>query len=188
MNLQQPSKNAQYHNVDPNLHNARFLAPPGSQSVTVFQNHVEPIADPITRFYQGDEPWNPMKYSNHSSGRDAFNQPQRSFRQYRQGPCSDVGSNARVSDSGYHTQPTQSILSQDPGHVDQELPSELLMHTSTMKVHSTPSESHEMQRMPSDQRSQSQYSSRSASHRQQFPCPESGCEVISKCQSEHKYV
>jgi hypothetical protein len=181
MNLQQSSKNVQYHNIDPNLHNARFLAPPGTQSVPVFQNHLEPIADPIARFYQGDEPWNPMKYSNAGNGRDAFNQPQRSFRQYRQGPASDLGSNARVSDSGYHTQPPQSI-----GHVDQELPSELLMQTKTMNVQSAPSDSHEMQRIPSDQRSISQYSNRSGRPRPMIPCTEPDCNVTSNCNSEHK--
>ncbi|KAF3049085.1 hypothetical protein E8E11_005390 [Didymella keratinophila] len=140
MGRQQSSKNVQYHNIDPDLHNARFLAPPGAQSVPVFQNHAEPIADPMVRFYQdqGEAPWNPMKHSNPSGGRDALSQPQRHFRQYRQGPTSDLGSNARVSDSGYYTQPPQSIMSQDAVYVDQELPSEFMMQTKTMNVHSTP--------------------------------------------------
>lgn len=190
MGRQQSSKNVQYHNIDPDLHNARFLAPPGAQSVPVFQNHAEPIADPMVRFYQdqGEAPWNPMKHSNPSGGRDALSQPQRHFRQYRQGPTSDLGSNARVSDSGYYTQPPQSIMSQDAVYVDQELPSEFMMQTKTMNVHSTPSDSHEMQRMPSDQRSISQYSSRSGRPRQSIPCQEPGCDVTSNCNSEHKSV
>ena len=188
MSFQQSDRSLGYNNVDPNLQDPRHLAPPEPQSFSTVQNNLEPIVDPLTRFYQGDEPWNPMRYSNASAGQNTFSQPQYGFGQYRQKPCSEVGSNAPVSDSGYHTHPTQSILSIDPGQVEQDLPSDIMVGTKALDMRSMPTESKYMIRTASDQRSVSQYSNRSETQRLQIRCPEPECGATSKCKSDHKYA
>ena len=129
-----------------------------------------------------------MRHSNTIVGRNTFSQPQYGFGQYRQKPCSEVGSNAPVSDSGYHTHPTQSILSIDPVQVEQDLPSDIMVQTRALDMRSTPTESKSMIRAASDQRSISQYSNRSETQRQQIRCLEPECDAILKCRSDHKYA
>ncbi|XPS70618.1 hypothetical protein M3J07_002823 [Ascochyta lentis] len=186
MSFQQSNRSVPCDNIDPSLQNPRYLALPGAHSFPTTQHHMEPIADPITRFWASDEPWNPMKYSNANAGQNNFNQPQRNFDQYPQRPCSDVGSNTPVSDSGYQTQPPQSIFSNDAGHVDQSLPAELMVQTKTLNAQTAPMVSHEMRRTSSDQRSVSNLSYRSGSQKQQIPCSVPDCFTISNCQSVHK--
>lgn len=186
--LQQGSKRARYDNIDPSLQDTRFLALPGSTGFPAANNHPEPSADPLTRFYQGDDPWNTVRYSNVNVSQNAFNQSQRSFGQQRQRPCSDIGSNVPASDSGYYTHQTRSVLSGEPGRPQLELSLDLMNRTRNLNVDCSPTESQPMARKLSSHGSVSQYSVRSASQKQPIPCPELGCSVVSNCPSEHKYV
>lgn len=129
-----------------------------------------------------------MRNPQEIDSRNNFLRTENSYGPYRQGPCSDIGSNVPASESGYYTQPTRSVLSNEPGHVHQKLPTEAIDQIRDLNVESTPSESQDMVPTASDRRSVSQYSSRSGQQRQQFPCSEPGCTTVLKCQSEHKYV
>jgi hypothetical protein len=111
-----------------------------------------------------------------------------SYRGFVSGPGSDVSSTALRSDSGYLTQPTGSVLSHEPERRDQELPTEITRKVSSMNVGSVTSEPPEMKRMPSDQRSVSQFSIRSTSRSKTLPCPVEGCGAVMKCPSDLKYL
>lgn len=177
-----------FTNIDPALQKPRYLALPETHPFQAASNHAEPIVDAITRWDQGDEPWNHVRYSSANAGQETFGQPHHSFSQYRQGPCSEAGSYAPVSDSGYHTQAPQSMLNNDLDHVEQDLPTQPMVQTRALNMQSVPTESHGMRRIPSDQRSISQHSNRSGNPKQQVQCSEPGCSTVSKCKSDHKYV
>lgn len=178
----------QQNNIDPRLQSFHHLVPPVPRDFHTVQNNVD-IANPLLRFYQDVEPWNPHKLrnSNVNTDRNNFAQSEGRFRSYREGPHS-VDSNALVSDSGYYTHPTRSVFSNDPQRTNEELPAEVMTQTKNMNVEPAHCESQEMKRVPSDRRSMSQYSNRSGNPKPQFPCVEPGCSVVSKCQSEHKCV
>jgi hypothetical protein len=151
----------------------------------------EPIANPIARFYhQDDQPWSVlgmgMRHPGSHAHQSDFLHPHDNLGPYRQGPCSDIGSHVSPSDSGYQTLPTQSVLSIEPGRVDQELSLEVMDRARNLTVEYSPTGSQAMARRASDQGSVSQRSTRSGNPRQQFPCPEPDCTTILKCQSEFK--
>ncbi|KAJ8112370.1 hypothetical protein OPT61_g5249 [Boeremia exigua] len=178
-NARQTRADARQVQVDPTW---QYLMPPGPPSYSLASNG-DQIVDPIARFYRGDAPWNPhqMRNSNTSSSRNVAPFAQQDIEQYREGPCSE---NDNASDSGYHTQPTRSVLS-EPGRGGQELPTDFIVQARNMNVDVVPNISQPMARTIS-QRSVSQHSSRSGGHRQQIPCRETGCSIISRCISEHK--
>lgn len=174
------ANNVEYEMIDPSLPNYGHPLPFQTGSFPTAQDHVEQIADPLDRFQRVEGPWHPMRSLVNTT---RFSQG--NLRPSRQGPCSDVGSNVPRSDSGYYT---RSVLSIDPSQINQEVPSELVMQSGNLNVASTPVESQPLVRRPSDQRSVSQHSTRSANQRQPISCEEPGCPVISKCNSDHKYV
>ncbi|KAH6638189.1 hypothetical protein C7974DRAFT_155937 [Boeremia exigua] len=146
---------------------------------------VDPIVDPITRLYGNDAPWNlyQMRYSDVNDSQNAVQYTQKDISQYRQRPCSDIDN---VSDSGYHTQPPRSVLSNEPGHGGQELSPDLMIQASRMNVNGAPNASQTMVRTTSDQLSVSQHSSRSGGRQKKYYCPELNCNTESKCASDHK--
>ena len=191
LNVQHPRKvSQQLRNIDPRLQSSHAnLVPPGP----TFPHVPEPIASPMARFcHQEEQPWSGfsmgMRTPQELANRSDFDRAQDRYNQYHRGPCSDIASNAPASDSGYYTQPTRSVLSNDPGYTQQELPPEIIEQARNLNVESSSSVSQDMVRLPSDQRSTSNYSSRSGQPKQQFPCTHPGCSEILKCQSEHKYV
>lgn len=179
----------QHGKIDPRLQGLNpYLASPMQRPRSVVQQAPEPSASPIARWrHQSDQPWTPlglgMRETHINSEQANFHQ-QDNYGPYRQGPCSDNGSNVARSDSGYHT---QSILSIDPGRTDQELSQDIMSSARNLNVDCLPTESRAMARRPSSHGSVSQYSSRSHKQ-QQFPCDDPDCDVVLKCQSEHKYV
>jgi hypothetical protein len=191
---QRPGKILQQNsNLDPRLQHAQQSLPPlDTQQPLANQHNPEPILNPIALFYnQHEGPWNQfgMRNRQDSTTQNNFLQTQAYHGQHRQGPCSDNGSNVPASDSGYYTHQTPSVMSNEPRHIHQDLPSGLLDQTKNLNVDRSPTGSQPMVRRPSDQRSVlSHHSSRSGGHKQLFPCCEPGCEEVSKCASEHKYV
>lgn len=181
--------NQQHGNIDPRLQGLNpYLAAPMQKSRSVVQQAPESSASPLARWSrQNDQPWTPlrlgMRASHMNSDQANFHQ-QDNYSQLRQGPFSDNGSNVARSDSGYHT---QSILSVDPGRADQELSQDIMSRARNLHVDCSPTESQAMARRPSSHGSISQYSGR-GHKQQQFPCEDPDCDVVLKCQSEHKYV
>lgn len=180
--------NQQHGNIDPRLQGLNpHLSAPRQRPHSVVQHAPEPSASPLVRWSrQNDQPWTPLwlglRESQMGSDQVSFHQ-QDNFGQYRQGPCSDIGSNVAPSDSGYRT---QSILSVEPGRADQELSQDIMSRAKNLNVDCSPTGSQQMIRRASDQGSMSQYSSRS--QKQHISCEDPDCTVVSKCQSEHKYV
>ncbi|KAF1975146.1 hypothetical protein BU23DRAFT_78906 [Bimuria novae-zelandiae CBS 107.79] len=135
--------------------------------------------DPLMmRVYGGhhDEPWSAMRLTGHeqsnSDAASSFPGPNMSYRQYRK-PAG--------SDSGYYTQPPapQSVISNEPDRVDQDLPSDMF-RMPNLTVSSAPSETTEY---VADHASQ--YSGRSTSHNKStYKCPR--CNETSKCPSDFK--
>jgi hypothetical protein len=144
--------------------------------------------DPIAR--QMQEPswsvYNPRS-SNTSGARTPSRQSDMNYRGFP-GPGSDVGSHLLPSDEGYFSQRTdQSVLSNEPSNVNQELPANIPTPLSNINVGSVTGEAPARSRLPSDQRSHvSQVSSRSGKSSRPTACTE--CGEISKCNSEHKYA
>lgn len=145
--------------------------------------------DPVLmRVYGGhhDEPWSAMRVTTHddtNSGNSSFPGTNTRYTQYRRHPRSEIGSAAgHASDSGYFTHPpTHSVTSNEPGRVDQELPSDMF-RMPNLTVSSAPSESTEY---VADRASQ--YSGRSAGqNKTTYQC--SQCKEISKCPSDYKYA
>lgn len=181
----------QNSNLDPRLQHAQQRLPRlNTQQPAAGQHNAEPILNPITLFYnQNEEPWNQfgMRNVQDSTAQNNFLQTQVYHGQHHRGPCSDAGSNVPVSDSGYYTHQTPSVLSNEPGNTHQELPAGLLDRTRHLNVDRSPTGSQPMTRRPSDQRSVlSHHSSRSGRNKQVFPCREPGCSEVSKSASEQK--
>ena len=175
----QGSRSPIENNIDPNLpSHLALLAPPGQ---------VHSSYNSIARHLQ-DQPWNPgnLRSSGSSGGRSPLNQPNVQYGSYRgtPGPGSDMDSNIVASDSGYHSQPPQSIFSNEPCQSSQEVPSNMTFQVRNMNVESTPSDAPVMTRMQSDQ--VSQISSRSGKSGKTLYCPE--CGDISRCNSDLKCV
>lgn len=183
MNATQSKRRVQQTHYAPSL---QLVVPPGPRSHPLVHN-ADQIVDPITRLCRSDGPWNPhqMRNSNIGTSQSPAQYGQAELSQYRQRSRSEIDV---ASDSGYHTQPARSVLSNEPGHGGQELPLDFMLQAQNMNVDVAPETSHSMARTASDQRSVSQHSSRSGRCRQQFPCSVPGCLVISKCASELKYV
>lgn len=169
--------------IDPNLSPFPMLAvPPVHRPRSVdTANQMDVMS--MSRQYVGgvyDEPWSAvrMRTSNVPAARPPFPQLSMNYGPYRERPGSDIGE----SDSGYYTHRPQSVTSNEPGRVDQELQPEMAFHVSAMSVNSGPSEPTEVYPI-SDQASQ--YSSRSASQsKMQFKC--SKCNETMKCPSDYK--
>lgn len=183
LNATQMKRDVRQAHIDSNL---QFLIPPGTQSYHLTPN-ADHMVDPITRLCRSEGPWNPhqMRNSNVSIGQNAAPYIHEDFSQYRQGVRSEVDN---ASDSGYQTQPARSVFGNEPGYSGQELPVDFMLQTKNMNVNIGQNLSLGMVRTTSDQRSVSQHSSRSGRHGQTFPCYATGCNVISKCESERKYV
>jgi hypothetical protein len=144
--------------------------------------------DPIVRQMQ-EQSWsvyNPRS-SNTNGSRSPSRQSNINYRRYR-GPGSDVDSQVLPSDEGYFSQMTdQSVLSNEPGHVNQELPPNVTTPVDNMNIESVANEAPARSRLPSDQRSYTSYvSSRSGKSNKPAPCPE--CGEVSKCNSDYKYA
>lgn len=153
------------------------------------RTHERPNEDSLMmRVYSShhDEPWSAMRLTNSEQVGPHVSTFPGSSMAYRQPnhTGSDLGSAlGPTSDSGYYTQPPapQSVISNEPEHLDQELPSDMF-RLPNLTVSSAPSESTEC---VADH--VSQYSSRSASHpKSTYKC--SRCNEISKCPSDFKYV
>lgn len=166
--------------------NSQFLVPSGPQQYSLTQN-ADQMVDSISRLCHSEGPWNPhqMRSSNVNTGHHTVPYAHEDLSQYRQGIRSDIDI---VSDSGYQTHPAQSVVGNESGSGGQELPGDFMLQTRNMDVNIAQDTPHKMARTSSDQRSVSQYSSRSGRHRQQYRCSAPDCSVISKCPSEHKYV
>ncbi len=146
--------------------------------------YVAPYYD--TTASRGPEPaWSPynLRASQLGNTHGLSDQSNVNF-QFPCGPTSDVDSQAVPSDEGYGSRNTKSVMSNDPEHINQELPASLMSHIGNMRVESVASEAPTMSRMPSDQRSH--VSSHSGRSRKELPCPE--CSDILKCNSEYKCV
>jgi hypothetical protein len=142
--------------------------------------------DPIARQMQ-EQSWsvyNPRS-SDASGTRSSSRQSNVNYRRYH-GPRSDVDSQVLPSDEGYVSQMIdQSVLSNEPDYVNQELPARILMQVSNMNVESAGSEPPARSRLPSDQRSHTSHvSSRSGKSSKPTQCPK--CGEVSKCNSDHK--
>ncbi len=167
----QSSRSPLENNIDPNLPNFALLTPS--------------TYNPIARHFQ-DQPWSAgnLRSSSAASGRGSFNHSNVQYGIYRGGPGSDIDSNVLASDSGYHSQPPQSVFSNEPSRNSQEIPSSITHKVSNLNVEPSPSEALEMQPMSSDQISQ--VSSRSGKSGKSFRCGE--CGEMSKCKSDLKCV
>lgn len=171
--------------IDPSLSQFAMLAVPsvGRPRSVDTANQIDVMS--MSRGYVGgmyDEPWSSvrMRNSNVAAARPAFSQSSMNYGPYREHPGSDIDK----SDSGYYTHRPQSVISNEPGRVDQELPTEMTFNVGNMSVNSAPSEPTEVYPI-SDQASQ--YSSRSASQpKTHFKC--SKCKEIMKCPSDFKCV
>lgn len=185
---QRPFDNSNFHqdviaplNNEPNhdLLGMGLLAPPGHFPSA--RNTYSPVAQ-----HQSEEPWN--TWNSRATGvcddRIPFDQSNGSMKVFGRGPGS-AGSAAPRSDSGYHS---QSVVSHDDGRRDQVGMQRSFTHQSDIpNVCLTPSVAPPMLRIPSDLRSQvSRISSRSGNQNDPLKCRE--CGVISKCNSDHKYV
>jgi hypothetical protein len=140
--------------------------------------------------YSDDSPWSTlgMRTSGPNISSNRYASSSINYRGFLSGPGSEVSSTAPRSDSGYYTQPTGSVLSHEPDRRDQELPTEITQRVGSMNVGSVTSEPPEMKRMPSDQRSVSQLSTRSGSRSKQLPCLVKDCPAVMKCRSDLKYA
>ena len=144
--------------------------------------------DPIVRQLQ-ESSWsvyNPRS-SNTSGARTPSRQSDMNYRGFP-GLGSDVGSHLLPSDEGYFSQRTdQSVLSNEPSNVNQELPANISTPLSNINVGSVTGEAPARARLPSDQRSHtSRVSTRSGKSSRPTQCTE--CGETSKCNSEHKYA
>jgi hypothetical protein len=160
------------------------LAPPGARTSLDHGNMYS-----MNNLYD-DGPWSAlgMRTSGQNISSNRHVSSGISYRGFVSGPGSEV-STAPRSDSGYYTQPpTGSVLSHEPERRDQELSTEITQKVGSMNVGSVTSEPPEMKRMPSDQRSVSQFSIRSASRSKMLPCPVERCGAVMKCPSDLKYV
>jgi hypothetical protein len=186
--IQYPKRLSPQHGITDLRQQNLHLVPPELRSFSS-QWSVEDTNNSIVRFYQDEEPWNPhqLRNSNVTDIQKNFNQPEESFRHYLQGPFS-VDNTATVSDSGYYTQPTNSVLSNEPNRINEELSPEVMIQARSINIESAPSESQEMQRMPSGQRSVSKCSTRSGSKRQQIICSMTGCFQAFEHPTEHRYA
>jgi hypothetical protein len=142
--------------------------------------------DPIARQMQ-EQSWsvyNPRS-SDTNGVRSSSRQSNVNCRRYH-GPGSDVDSQVLPSDEGYVSQRTdQSVFSNEPDHLNQELPATILTRVGNMHVEPVASEPPARSRLPSDQRSHTSHvSSRSGKSSKITQCPE--CGEISKCNSDHK--
>jgi hypothetical protein len=144
--------------------------------------------DAIARQMQ-EQSWsvyNPRS-SSASGSRSPSRQSNMNYQRYR-GPGSDVDSQVLPSDEGYFSHVTDhSVLSNEPGHVRQELPTNVPTPVSNMNIESVANEAPARSRLPSDQRSYTSHvSSRSGKSNKPAPCPE--CGEVSKCNSDYKYA
>ena len=178
--VHQTSRSPVDNNIDPNLPNLSLLAPPG---------HITPSSyNPIARHFQ-DPPWSAgnLRSSSAASSRNPFSHSNVQYGIYQGGPGSDLESNVLASDSGYHSQPPQSVFSNEPSRSSQELSSSITLKVGNLNVESNPSGDLGMLRMASDQVSQvSSRSGKSGKSGKSFQCPE--CGDISKCKSDLQYV
>ncbi|CAO2656646.1 Nn.00g054490.m01.CDS01 [Neocucurbitaria sp. VM-36] len=166
------------NNIDPNLpDNLSLLAPPAPISRSSY--------NPIARHLQ-DQPWSAgnLRSTGTSGGRSPLSQPNVQYGSYRGalGPGSDIDSHVLPSDSGYHSQPPQSVFSNDQGQISHDAPSHISYQVRDINVESTPSEALPIARLHSDQISQ--ISSRSGKSGKAIQCPE--CDETSKCRSDFK--
>ncbi len=183
LHIRQSKAHARQTHIDSSMH---FLMPPDPRSYST-TSHVDQIVNPIDRMNRSDGPWNSLQMRNCSviSSRNAEPYNQEDIRHYHQAPSPDRDNG---SDSGYHTQPAHSVLSNEHGRDVPRFPPDLLLQASDMNVNVAATGSHSMARTVSEQRSVSQHSSRSGGHRRKIFCGEPGCGAMSKCISEHKYV
>jgi hypothetical protein len=180
--------NLQDNRIDPNLANFSLLAVPGGRPRSAMDN-TNPMESVMSRVYSGmhDEPWSAvrMRHSSVATARPAYSQPNGAYGSYREPPGSDIESIAPKSDSGYYTHAPQSVISNEPARVDQELPSDMTFQVRNISVNSAPSEPTEVFPMQSDQASQ--YSGRSTTQvKATYKC--SQCKEVSKCPSDYKCV
>ena len=178
--MNRPNSLQQDIRIDPNLSFPMLTVPHVGRPRSAMDN-TNPN-DVMSRVYGGmhDEPWSSvrMRTSNGATARPSFSQ---TYGPYREQPGSDVDK----SDSGYYTHPPQSVISNEPAHVDQELPSEMTFQVGNISVNSAPTEPTEVFPMHSDQASQ--YSSRSTTQtKATYKCPK--CKEVSKCPSDYKFV
>jgi hypothetical protein len=159
------------------------LAPPRTRT-SVDHENIFPVNN-----YTNDGPWSAfgMRTSGQNASPNRFGSSAVSYRGFHHGPGSEMGSTAK-SDSGYFTKPTGSVLSHELERRDQELPTEITQKVGNMNVSSVTSEPPEMRRMPSDQKSVSQQSVRSATRGKQLLCRVKDCGQMFKCQSDLKYA
>ena len=156
------------------------LAPPGSRTPVDHGNMY------FMNNSSDDSPWSALEMRTSGSNISSTGHLPSSIniRGFLSGPGSE--STAPISDSGYQTQLTGSVLSQELSRREQELPKELTQKVASMRVGSVTSEPLNMKRMPSDQRSVSQLSGRSGSRSRQLPCLVSDCPAVLKCRSDLK--
>ncbi|KAF1940248.1 hypothetical protein EJ02DRAFT_350471 [Clathrospora elynae] len=134
--------------------------------------------DAIERSFQ-EQPWSPHnpRLSSAGGSRSPLGQSNVNYGSYR-----GLGGHVSPSDEGYYSQMAQSVLSNEPGPANQELPSIILRKNDNLNVDSVTDEAPSMSRRRSDQRSQ--VSSRSGKSSKQLQCSE--CPEILKCNSDHK--
>jgi hypothetical protein len=181
--LNRPNNLQQENRIDPNLSFPMLAVPPVGRPRSAMDNPNQ--IDVLSRVYSGmhDEPWSSvrMRTSNGPTARSSFSQPNVTYGPYRDRPGSDI----EKSDSGYYTLPPQSVISNEPGRGDQELPGEMTFQVGNISVNSAPSEPTEVFPMQSDQASQ--YSGRSTTQsKATIKC--SKCKEVSKCPSDYKCV
>jgi hypothetical protein len=187
-NMHRPKLPPHEHTIDPSLSNFSMLAVPSGRPRSAMDN-TNQMESVMSRVYGGmhDEPWSSvrMRHSSVTTARPSFPQPNMTYGSYREPPGSDIESIAPKSDSGYYTHPSQSVVSNEPARVDQELPSDMTFQVSNISVNSAPSEPTEVFPTQSDQASQ--YSGRSTTQgKVTYKCPK--CKEVSKCPSDYKCV
>jgi hypothetical protein len=153
-----------------------MLAPPG---------HAIRSFSPIPQNFN-QESWNifNLRAKGVDNDRTAFDHSNGHFRYLGHGPGS-IGSAAPRSDSGYNS---QSVISHDAGRMEQ-IGSHcgLSQQVISSNARSITTEAPPMIRIPSDQRSHASHiSSRSETHGNPLECRV--CGVVSKCNSDLKYV
>ncbi|KAF2682432.1 hypothetical protein K458DRAFT_405700 [Lentithecium fluviatile CBS 122367] len=183
------SSHQQESRIDPTLSNFSMLAVPPVGRPRSAMDNANPMDPVMSRVYGGmhDEPWSAVRMRNSSvaTARPSYSQPGMTYGSYREQPQSDIDSIAPRSDSGYYTHPPQSVISNEPGRVNQELPSDMTFQVGNISVNSAPSEPTEVFPMQSDQASQ--YSGRSTTQsKTTYQC--SKCKEVSKCPSDYKCV
>ena len=171
--------------MDQALSNISLLAPPQPPRSRVALDIVSNI-NPFDRFYNHDAPWSALnpRTSSGAIARPYTSQPGLSY-EIREGHGSEIESVSHRSDSGYRSYYPQSVMSNDPEHVE-DLPAEMTQLVGNLNVHSASSEPKDMFRVASTDQT-SQYSGRSTNQgKAEFVCDH--CTEKSKCKSDHKCV